>query len=65
MSKWAVMVCLDPEEDDWLFVTEHNASTDNWSPKPVLFNELEDALECADTWTIPGNEHMVSVVRYT
>ena len=34
-SKWAVMVCLDKEEDDWIFVTEDTGSCDMFNMQPV------------------------------
>ena len=61
-GKWAVMVCLNKEEDDWIFVTED--TKDCWDLRPVLFDDINDALEFARTWEIPGKEENVQVVNY-
>jgi len=61
-SKWAVMVCLDKETDDWIFVTED--TKDCWDLRPVLFNDLTEALEYAKVFTIKGKEQNVQVVSY-
>ena len=63
-SKWAVMVCLDKETDDWLFVTENTNQNDMFDLQPVLFDDVNAALEFASSWTIPGKEENVQVVNY-
>ena len=62
-SKWAVMVCLDKEEDDWIFVTE-DSKGNCWDLRPVLFDDINDALDFAKSWTLPGKEENVQVVNY-
>jgi hypothetical protein len=62
-SKWAVMVCLDKTTDDWIFVTE-DSKGNCWDLHPVLFDDINDALEFAKSWTIPGKEENVQVVNY-
>lgn len=61
---WAVMVCLDPETDDWIFVTEDTKSCDMWDLRPVLFDDINDALEFAGAFAIEGKEQNVKVVSY-
>lgn len=61
---WAVMVCLDVENDDWIFVTEDTGSCDMWDLRPVLFDDINDALEFAKAFTIEGKEQNVQVVSY-
>lgn len=62
-SKWAVMVCIDKKEDDWIFVTEETNHLD-FSVHPVLFDNLTEALEYAKVFTIEGKEENVQVVNY-
>lgn len=62
-SKWAVMICLDKATDDWIFVTE-DSKGDCWDLRPVLFDDINDALEFARSWTLPGKEENVQVVNY-
>ena len=62
-GKWAVMVCLDKEEDDWIFVTE-DSKGNCWDLRPVLFDDINDALDFAKSWTLPGKEENVQVVNY-
>jgi hypothetical protein len=62
-SKWAVMVCLDKQEDDWIFVTE-DSKGNCWDLQPVLFDDINDALEFAKGWALPGKEENVQVVSY-
>ena len=62
-SKWAVMVCLDKVTDDWIFVTEDTKGK-CWDLRPVLFDDINDALEFAGTFAIEGKEHNVKVVSY-
>ena len=63
-SKWAVMVCIDVEEDDWIFVTEDNGKCGMFELRPVLFDDINDALEFAKGWALPGKEENVQVVNY-
>ena len=62
MSKYAIMVLIDAEQDDWLYVTESDADT--WMPRPVLFDSIEEAFEHAAVWYIEGKEENVSIVEY-
>ena len=61
-DKWAIMVCLDGK-DDWIFVTE-DSKGNCWDLRPVLFDDINVALEYAKTWTVPDKEHNVKVVSY-
>ena len=55
------MVCLDGV-DDWIFVTE---KTENcWDIHPLLFEDVETALEYSEPWIVPGKEENVKVVKY-
>lgn len=60
---YAIMVCLDEREDDWIYITEDTGKCD-WNLKPVLFEDAETAMEYAQPWVIPGKEHNVVVVSY-
>jgi hypothetical protein len=62
-TKWAVMVCLDGK-DDWIFVTEDNGSCDMWNLQPVLFEDINEAMSYANTFSLPGREENVMVVNY-
>ena len=62
-SKWAIMVCLDGK-DDWIFVTENTGSCDMFDLRPLLFDDINVALEYATTFTIEGKERNVKVVNY-
>jgi hypothetical protein len=64
MSKWAVMVCIDVEEDDWIFVTEDNGKCNMFNLQPVLFEQVEEAIAYANTFTLPGREANVKVIDY-
>ena len=64
LDKWAVMICLSKETDDWIFVTEKTDSCDMWDLQPVLFDDINKALEFAENWTLPGKEENVQVVSY-
>ena len=64
IDKWAIMLCIDPEEDDWIFVTEDNGRCDMWDLRPVLFDEVHEALAYSEQWVIPGKEENVLVVNY-
>ena len=58
---YAIMVCLDGE-DDWIFITE---KTENcWDIRPLIFEDVETALEYSEPWVIPGKEENVKVVKY-
>jgi hypothetical protein len=61
-QKWAIMVCLDPLEDDWIYVTKQQDAC-AW-PTPILFESIERAFEYADAWRLPGKEKNVQVVAY-
>jgi hypothetical protein len=55
------MICLDGK-DDWIFVTE---STEHcWDIRPLMFEDVETALEYSEPWVIPGKEENVKVVKY-
>ena len=60
---WAVMVCLDGK-DDWIFVTEDTDSCNMWNLRPVLFDDINTALEFAAGFAKEGKEHNVKVVSY-
>ena len=61
-GKWAIMVCL-AGKDDWIFVTE-DSKGDCWDLRPLLFDDINDALEFAQGWVLPGKEENVQVVNY-
>ena len=58
------MVCIDVEEDDWIFVTEDNGKCDMFNLQPVLFEAVEEAIAYANTFTLPGKEDKVMVIDY-
>jgi hypothetical protein len=62
-TKWAIMVCLDEKEDDWIYVTE--TSNDCWDLKPLLFDDIVEAFNYSKSFTIPGKEQNVTIVNYT
>jgi len=62
-GKWAIMICIDTKEDDWITVTEDTGRCD-WNLKPLLFDDINDALKYAEQWTIEGKEKNVRVVSY-
>lgn len=62
-NKWAVMICLNKKEDDWIFVTEDTGKCD-WNLKPVLFEDINEAMAFANTFSLPGREENVMVVNY-
>ena len=62
MSSYAVMVCIDEAEDDWLFLTQ--PAQDSWDVQPILFEDAESALAYATPWIKEGKEHNVVVVSY-
>ena len=57
------MVCLDGK-DDWIFVTEDTSKCDMWDLRPVLFEDINDALEYATSFAVEGKEHNVKVISY-
>jgi|TARA_B110000858_G_C17468803_1_gene321858 hypothetical protein len=62
-DQWAIMVCLNKEDDDWIFVTEDTGSCD-WNLKPVLFNDINEAIAYAGTFALPDLEENVQVVNF-
>jgi hypothetical protein len=58
------MVCIDVEEDDWIFVTEDNGKCDMFNLQPVLFDDVSSALAFSEQFVIPGKEKNVVVVNY-
>ncbi len=63
-GKWAIMVCLTNNQDDWLFITKDNGKCDMFNIEPIVFNDINKALDYANTFSIPGKEHNVKVVSY-
>ena len=61
--KWAIMVCIDAQEDDWIFVTKDKGYCD-WDLEPVLFDDINEAMSYANTFTLPGREANVKVINY-
>ena len=56
------MVCLNKQEDDWIYVTKQ---TDHcFDLEPLLFDDIHDALEHARSFEIPDKEENVVVVSY-
>jgi len=62
-NKWAIMICLNKQEDDWIFITEDTDKCD-WNLKPVLFDDLNEAMSYANTFSLPGREENVMVINY-
>ena len=62
-GRWAIMVCLNEEEDDWIYITKDKGAC-NWDLEPELFDDINDALKFAEGWIIPGKEKNVVVVNY-
>ena len=60
--KYAIKVCFDPDNDDWLYITER--TTNCMDLKPVLFDLEEDAENYAITWRLEGKAHYVKVEEY-
>ena len=58
------MVCIDVEEDDWIFVTEDTGSCDMFNMQPVVFDDINEAMAFAGTFALPGREENVMVVNY-
>jgi hypothetical protein len=64
MSKYAVKVCIDPLNDDWIYVTEKTPESKNcWDLHPVLFESSLAAEDFADMWR-NKDPRMVKVVTY-
>jgi len=63
MAKWAIMVCIDEQEDDWIYVTKDKGRCD-WDLEPELFDDVSSALAFSEQWVIPGKEKNVVVVNY-
>ena len=61
-SVYAIMVCLDPDNDDWIYITEHTKNC--MDLRPVLFDDEESAENYAITWRLEGKADMVKVVSY-
>ena len=57
------MICLDGK-DDWIFVTENTGKCDMFDLRPVLFGDINVALEYSKTWTVTDKEHNVKVINY-
>jgi len=63
--KYAIMVLFDPEQDDWLFVTEQVENEEGLKiPQPLLFDSIEEAAEHSLIWVETGKEDNVSIVIY-
>lgn len=60
--KYAIKVCLDVENDDWLYITEHTQNCMDLFP--VLFDDEESAENYAITWRLEGKAENVKVVSY-
>lgn len=60
--KYAIMVCFDNQEDDWIYVTEQTENC--WDLHPLLFDDIHDALAHARSFEIPNKEENVVVVSY-
>jgi len=56
------MVCLDGK-DDWIYVTEYKSPWD-FDLRPLLFEDVNAALDVARTFEVEGKEHNVKVVSY-
>ena len=63
-GKWAIMVCITGNDDDWLFVTKDNGKCDMFNMEPVVFDDINEAMAYANTFSLPGKEHNVMVVSY-
>jgi hypothetical protein len=59
---YAIKVCLNEQENEWIYITEDTKHC--WDLKPLLFEDAETAMEYAQSWTRPGKEHNVIVVEY-
>ena len=63
-GKWAIMVCITGNEDDWMFVTKDNGKCDMFNLEPIVFDDINEAMAYANTFSLPGKEHNVMVVSY-
>ena len=54
------MICLD-DKVDWIFITEGSTGLDL---RPLLFDDIHDALLSAEQWASVGKEENVKVVSY-
>ena len=54
------MICIDKDEDDWIFVTEHS---DDLEVTPIIFDSIDEAYDYADEFIINGNEDNIKVVQ--
>ena len=59
---YAIMVCLNEQEDDWIYVTKQTEYC--WDLQPVLFDDIHKALEYGRAFEIEGKERNVKVVSY-
>jgi len=63
--KYAIMVLFDPEQDDWLFVTEQVKNEEGISvPRPLLFDSIDEAFEHSAIWVKDDKQDNVSIVVY-
>ena len=60
--KYAIKVCLDVDNDDWIYITEYTRNC--MDLVPVLFDDEESAENYAITWRLEGKANMVKVVEY-
>ena len=60
--KYAIKVCLDVDNDDWIYITEHTRNC--MDLVPVLFDDEESAENYAITWRLEGKANMVKVEKY-
>ena len=60
MGNFAIMICIDKDEDDWIFVTE---PSDDMEVTPIIFDSIDEAYDYADDYIINGNEENVKVVQ--
>jgi hypothetical protein len=60
---YAIMVCLDGK-DDWIYVTENTNKCDMWNLKVQTYEDVEEAMEVAKTFQLPGKPENVMVVSY-
>ena len=58
---YAIMICLDGK-DDWIYITKQTEHC--WDIRPLIFEDVETALEYSEPWVIPGKEENVKVVKY-
>lgn len=62
MKQYAIKVCLNPANDDWIYITENTRNC--MDLRPVLFDDEESAENYAITWRLEGKADMVKVVEY-